>query len=270
MNKVAFIYDFDKTLSPFDMQEYGLLKEIGYKKPRVFWDKVDKVAKEHDMDRILAYMYQMIQEAKDKDITINKQYLFDHGKNIQLFDGVTTWFESITTYGKELGLDVEHYIVSSGLKQMILGTSIAQEFKCIFASEFMYDEDDNIQWPAQAINYTMKTQYLFRINKGLFDVSDDLAVNQSVPHHKRPIPFENMIYIGDGFTDVASMSVIRDHQGYAFAVYDPISEKSEKNAIMLKDERRVDEIFEADFEWHSELYMYMCNHLKKIARKIAL
>ena len=269
MNKVAFIYDFDKTLSPLDMQEYGLLKEIGYQRPRVFWDKVDRIAKEHDMDRILAYMYQMIEEAKEKGITINKQYLFDHGKNIELFDGVQTWFQAITSYGKKLGLEVEHYIVSSGLKQMILGTSIAGEFKHVFASEFMYDENNNIVWPSQAINYTMKTQYLFRINKGLFDLTDDLTLNQSIPHYKRPIPFEQMIYIGDGLTDVASMSVIRDHHGYAFAVYDPISEKSAESARALKDERRVDEIFEADYQWHATLYTYMCNHLDKIARKIA-
>ena len=269
MNKVAFIYDFDKTLSPFDMQEYGLLKEIGYQKPRVFWDKVDTIAREHNMDRILAYMYQMVEEAKIRDVKINKKYLYDHGKNIELFDGVQTWFKAITAYGAKLGLEIDHYIVSSGLKQMILGTSIAHEFAHVFASEFMYDENNNIKWPALAINYTMKTQYLFRVNKGLFDVTDDLSVNQSVPHHKRPVPFEHMVYIGDGLTDVASMSVIRDHGGYAFAVYDPISERSAKNAAMLKDERRVDEIFEADYQWHSQLYLYMCNHLEKIARKVA-
>jgi 2-hydroxy-3-keto-5-methylthiopentenyl-1-phosphate phosphatase len=269
MHKVAFIYDFDKTLSPKDMQEFGLLDELGYENPRDFWELVDNFARVHEMDRILAYMYVLIEKAKLKDINLNKSFLNEHGQHITLFDGVLEWFDLINEYGRKLNLEIEHYVISSGLKQMILTTKIADQFKHIFACEYVYDEAGNVLWPSMAINYTMKTQFLFRINKGLFDLVDDLQVNESIPHDQRAIPFDQMIYIGDGITDVASMSVMKDHGGYAYAIYNPEDKKSEANALKLKAENRVDAIFASDFSWHTPLFTYMCHHLDKIAQRWA-
>ncbi len=270
MMKVAFVYDFDKTLSPKDMQEFGLLAKLGYAIPRDFWQEVDAFARVHEMDRILAYMYMLIEKAKLKGIELTQTFLKEHGTHIELFDGVLEWFDLINGYGNKLGLDIEHYVISSGLKSMISTTPIADEFKHIFACEYVYDDEGRILWPSLAINYTMKTQFLFRINKGLFDLVDDLQVNEPIPHGQRPIPFENIIYIGDGITDVASMSVVLDHGGSAFAIYDPQSDQSVKSAKQLKQHGRVDEIFVADFSWHSPLFTYMCQVLDLIGGNRAL
>lgn len=191
---VAICYDFDKTLSPDDMQAQGYIQSVG-DEVESFWKESNGLAEENDMDQNLAYMFTMIQKAHGK-VIFNKKALMDYGAKVQLFPGVETWFKRIRDYGMERGVIVEHYIISSGLKEMIEGTKVANEFEKIYASSFYYDKDGVAQWPAQVINYTSKTQFLFRIEKGTLDVNDS-GVNDYFKPEDIRIPFRNMVYIGD-------------------------------------------------------------------------
>ena len=194
------------------------------------------------MDSILAYMLMMKNVTPD----LTKQMLMNEGKYIKLFKGVDTWFKRINDYGKKKGIQVEHYIISSGLRDMILGTKIAKEFKKVYACTYAYDENDRVLWPSRVINYTTKTQYLFRINKGVLTETNDFDLNRSTPENEKYISFENMIYIGDGMTDVPSMKVVQQGGGTAIAVYDPKTHKK-KAAQELKEKNRVDYMCEADY-----------------------
>ena len=210
---IAICYDFDKTLSPDDMQAQGYIQSVGYEVDS-FWKESNELAEENDMDQNLAYMFMMVQEAHGK-IIFNKETLMRYGSKVKLFPGVDTWFKRIREYGESKGVIVEHYIISSGLKEMIEGTKVANEFERIYASSFYYDNRGVAQWPAQVVNYTSKTQFLFRIEKGTLDVND-AAVNDYFEPENIRIPFRNMIYIGDSDTDIPCMklinpkSVIRD------------------------------------------------------------
>lgn len=214
---VAIMYDFDKTLSPKDMQEYAFIPGIGME-PKSFWGKCSQLMYEKNMDQILAYMYVMLTEARGK-MLLNRNEFKNLGKSVKLFNGVKTWFKRVNAYGEKLGVQIEHYIISSGLKEIIEGTPIASEFKMIYAAEFCYDEQNVPVWPAMAVNYTSKTQFLFRINKGVLDVTEHTKLNEYTPDNKRRIPFRNMIYIGDGFTDVPCMKLVKVNGGHSIAVY---------------------------------------------------
>jgi 2-hydroxy-3-keto-5-methylthiopentenyl-1-phosphate phosphatase len=270
MTKVVFVYDFDKTLSPKDMQEYGFIESLGIFDPAQFWRLVDETAKQHSMDRILTYMYLMIRESKKRGVTIKKEHFADYGKKIELFDGVPGWFERISAYGKSHRLEIEHVIVSSGLKPMIEATSIAQNFSQIYACDFVYDESDEAIWPAMAINYTTKTQFLFRINKGVRDITDDVSLNRQLPTSLRPVPFDHMIYFGDGLTDVPSMKLITEAGGFAVAVYNPYDEKSKMTAQQLVSDGRVEFMSSADYSLNSPLERLIKLMIQHIANKDAL
>lgn len=270
MTKVVFVYDFDKTLSPKDMQEYGFIESLGIFDPAQFWRLVDETAKQHSMDRILTYMYLMIRESKKRGVTIKKEHFADYGKKIELFDGVPGWFERISAYGKSHQLEIEHVIVSSGLKPMIEATSIAQNFSQIYACDFVYDESDEAIWPAMAINYTTKTQFLFRINKGVRDITDDVSLNRQLPTNLRPVPFDHMIYFGDGLTDVPSMKLITEAGGFAVAVYNPYDEKSKMTAQQLVSDGRVEFMSSADYSLNSPLERLIKLMIQHIANKDAL
>lgn len=245
--KVAMMYDFDKTLSPKDMQEYDFIPDIGIKNPATFWEESNELAKRNNMDKVLAYMYLMIQKANEKNRLLTRQAFVDKGKKVELFNGVTTWFDRINAYGAANGLETEHYIISSGLKEIVEGTSIARHFKAIFASEFYYDASGMAKWPAMAVNYTSKTQFLFRINKGVLDVTDDSRINNYVMEENRPIPFARMIYLGDGLTDVPCMKLVKVNGGHSIAVYQPGSSPKKKLAEQLVKEDRVNFIASADY-----------------------
>ena len=163
---VAFIYDFDKTLCDKDMQEYSFIPALGMDSEH-FWNKTTELINKEKMDKILGYMYMMLKEAKENELSINKNYLNSLGKDINFFPGVLTWFERVNEYGKKIGLKIEHYIVSSGLREIIKGTPISKYFKEIYACEFLYNEDGNAIWPKMSVNYTAKTQFISRINKGV-------------------------------------------------------------------------------------------------------
>lgn len=239
--KVAIMYDFDKTLSPKDMQEYAFIPDIGMT-PEAFWNKCNAITKEYRMDQILSYMYVMLSEAEGK-LLLTRKGFEELGKSVGLFDGVGSWFSRVREYGDTIGLDVEHYIISSGLKEIISGTPIAKEFTAIYAAEFCYNDKGVPFWPAMAVNYTSKTQFLFRINKGVYDVTEHTALNEFTPENKRRIPFRNMIYIGDGLTDVPCMKLVKTNGGHSIAVYH--DEKSTADALIR--EGRVDFIAPADY-----------------------
>ncbi len=214
---VALIYDFDKTLSPRDMQEYSFIPGINMR-AEDFWAECRRFALKHNTDGVLAYMY-MMQHKSRGAMQLTRQTLMKLGAQIEFFPGVEGWFERVRAMGAAMGVRVEHYIISSGLKEIIEGSRIAGAFKAIFAASFAYDEQGVAMWPATAVNYTSKTQYLFRINKGILDVTNDRDLNGFTPEHMRRVPFTNMIYVGDGLTDVPCMKLTKLKGGCSIAVH---------------------------------------------------
>lgn len=259
---LAICYDFDHTLSPNDMQAQGYIQSLGYDVQK-FWKDSGDLARENDMDTNLAYMYLMKKESEGR-LRFTKKKLAEYGSHIQLFPGVEEWFGRVQEYGRENGVVVEHYIISSGLKEMIEGTTIAKRhvFKKIYASSFYYNERGVAEWPAQAINYTNKTQFLFRISKGVLDINDP-AVNDYFAPSKMRIPFRNMVYIGDSDTDIPCMKLIHSAGGHPIGVYDPKSGK-EKVLKMMAD-NRIRYFVPADYSRGSELDRLVETIIKKTA-----
>ena len=247
--KVAIMYDFDKTLCTKDMQEYNFIPSVGLSAGD-FWGKCDELSKKEHMDKILSYLYLMIKESKKNDKPIKRDTFNDAGKNIEFYPGVVDWFKRINDYGKSIGVEVEHFIISSGLKEIIEGSKIAKEFKEIYACEFLYDVNGIAIWPKLVVNYTTKTQFLFRINKGVLDVSNDNDLNKYVKNDDRDIPFRNMIYIADGITDIPCMKLVKSNGGKSIAVY---TDKSKALANTLLVDKRVDFIAPSNYEDGSEL-----------------
>jgi 2-hydroxy-3-keto-5-methylthiopentenyl-1-phosphate phosphatase len=260
---IAILYDFDKTLCTKDMQEYSFIPNLGMKADD-FWIAVAKLSKTEKMDRILAYMYMMIKKSKEKSHPIHRRDFVSLGKDLQYFPGVEDWFGRITEIGNIEGARVEHYIISSGIKEIIEGSSIANEFKEIFACEFYYEENDVAIWPKSVVNYTTKTQHLFRINKGVLDLSKDDDLNHYTPEDERRIPFRNMIYIGDGLTDVPCMKLVKINGGKSIAVYPQRNADAKAKAFDLQKEDRVDFVLKADYKEGQELENTVTNIISKI------
>ena len=233
---LAICYDFDKTLSPDDMQAQGFIQSLNVD-VNEFWQESNTLAKEHDMDNNLAYMYMMATKSYGKQF-LTKEVLADYGSKVALYKGVSTWFERIRQYGLKQGVQIEHYIISSGLKEMIEGTEMAKNgaFTKIYASAFMFDDKGVAVWPAQAINYTNKTQFLFRIQKGVLDINDP-GVNDYIRPEEQRVPFRNMIYIGDSDTDIPCMSLVNVNGGHSIGVYDPDSKNKDKVYKMMQHHR---------------------------------
>ena len=233
---LAICYDFDKTLSPDDMQAQGFIQSLNVD-VNEFWQESNTLAKEHDMDNNLAYMYMMATKSYGKQF-LTKEVLADYGSKVALYNGVSTWFERICQYGLKQGVQIEHYIISSGLKEMIEGTEMAKNgaFKKIYASTFMFDDKGVAVWPAQSINYTNKTQFLFRIQKGVLDINDP-GVNDYIRPEEQRVPFRNMIYIGDSDTDIPCMSLVNVNGGHSIGVYDPDSKNKDKVYKMMQHHR---------------------------------
>ena len=258
---VAFLYDFDKTLCTTDMQNYAFIPSLGMT-PTEFWALANGFGRQNRIDGILAYMYTMIQESEQKNVPFTRQDLVEKGRSIVLFPGVQEWFGRINAYGAEQGVQVEHYIISSGLREIIEGSTISGEFKEIYASEFYYDENGRPVWPKLAVNFTAKTQFVYRINKGVLDVSDDKTLNDSMPDDSKRVPFHNMIYVGDGLSDVPCMKMMRAYGGQAIAVY------QESNRLGVEDllaKGRVDFIFPADYREGTGLDATVKNIIRKMA-----
>lgn len=260
MNKtiVAIIYDFDNTLSTKDMQEFTFIPSLGITADE-FWAQCDKTSHEYSMDHILAYMYLMAKMSKQSGVPLSAEKLREMGKGVEFFDGVKEWFARINNFGASLGLEVRHYIISCGLKPMIEGCDIAHEFYNIFACDYVYDQNSEPVWPSVAINYTSKTQFLYRINKGVEDVGEHKKLNMYMPKNQRVVPFCNMIYVGDGLTDVPSMKLARQRGGYAIGVY-----RNPEDASYLVDEERVDFYVKSDYTENSQMDEAMKAILQKI------
>jgi phosphoserine phosphatase len=267
---VAICYDFDGTLSPGYMQNYDFIPRLGMK-PASFWSKVKQLAKDQDGDEILIYMGQMLREAAHAGVSVKRQAFVDFGRTIELFDGVEEWFSRINAFAKSHEVALEHYIVSSGLREMIEGTKISGAFKKIYASGFWYDHEGVACFPALGVNYTTKTQYLFRINKGVLDVWDKDKVNKYVLPSDRPIPFSNMLFLGDGDTDIPCFRLVKDLGGHSIAVYKPGARRGGKaTADKLKDEGRVNFSVPANYTDGSDLDRAVKGVIRRISAETEL
>ena len=260
---VALIYDFDGTLSPGNMQEFGFIQAIG-QTPDEFWSKSDGIAIGQDASNILAYMKLMYDEAHRKGIRLTREDFMRFGADIKLFDGVRDWFRNVNAYGASKGVKVEHYINSSGLKEIIEGSPIAGEFKHIFAGSYIYNESGEAVWPGIAVDYTAKTQFLFKIQKGIFSSRDSKRVNESISDDEKRIPFTNMIYFGDGETDVPSMKVVGMFGGHSIAVFNPAIPHKRDVARKLLRQGRVGYMTPAIYTRDSRTFRIVCTIIDKI------
>ncbi len=281
---VALIYDFDGTLSAGNMQEYDFIPAVG-KSNHDFWTESSQLARDADADPILTYMARMIAEAKASNVPITRERFREFGRSVRLFPGVEEWFGRINRYGERKGLHIVHYINSSGIREMIEGTSIAGEFRKIYACSFLYDDAGEAYWPGVAINYTNKTQFIFKINKGVEAVWDGKAVNEYIPENRRTVPFRRMIYFGDGTTDIPCMRLVKSSGGYSIAVYNPAEEQAQRPAAgasrtgigyaeeaarRLLDENRVDFVTPADYGPGGLLDRIVHTIIDKIAAEVEL
>lgn len=248
---LAICYDFDKTLSPNDMQAQGYIQSVGYD-TEAFWTESNGLAEQNEMDQNLAYMYKMVTEAEGR-LIFTRETLAEYGAKVELFPGVDSWFDRIHKYGELHDVIVEHYIISSGLKEMIEGTEIARNnaFEKIYASSFYFNERGVAKWPAQVVNYTNKTQFLFRIEKGVLDVNDP-AVNDYFQPDEIRVPFRNMVYIGDSDTDIPCMKLVNTYGGHSIGVYDAQTKDKNKVHKMIRD-NRIKYFMPADYSESSDL-----------------
>ncbi|MBR6072051.1 MAG: haloacid dehalogenase-like hydrolase [Acholeplasmatales bacterium] len=244
--KIALIYDFDKTLSTTDMQNYDFIKNLKMN-PKDFWDNTGKIVNDNESDKILAYMYMMVKECKNNNIKLTREYLNSCGNSIEFYNGVDTWFQRINQYAFSLGVTLEHYIVSSGITEIIEGTPISKYFKKIYGCSFLYKDGEAV-WPKTAINYTNKTQFIFRIAKGALDIRDDDSVNKKT--NKLVINYDNMIYFGDGLTDIPCMKIVKESGGKSIAIYQ--TGKENKILPLLTDDR-VNFALPSDYSENSKL-----------------
>ena len=260
---VALIYDFDGTLSPGNMQEFGFIQAVG-KTPEEFWKMSDGLAAGQDASNVLSYMKMMFDEAKKNNITLRRSDFRKFGKHIELFQGVREWFKLVNDYGDAHGVKIEHYINSSGLKEIIEGSPLAKEFKHIFACSYIYNEEGEAVWPGIAVDYTAKTQFIFKINKGIFSAHDNKMVNASIAEDKKRIPYPRMIYFGDGETDIPCMKIVSMFGGHTIAVYNPDKPKKKAFAEKLKRQGRASFIAPADYRKESRTFQVVCAIIDKI------
>ncbi len=258
---VALLYDFDKTLCTQDMQNYSFIPSLGME-PAAFWEETNAFGQREQMDGILAYMYTMLRKSREKGLPLSREDLVAQGRSIELFPGVREWFARINAFGKQQGVTVEHYVISSGLREIIEGSGISHEFKKVYASEFYYDAAGVPVWPKLDVNFTAKTQFVFRINKGVLDVANDRDLNASMPDDSKRVPFRNMIYIGDGLSDVPCMKMMRTYGGVAIAVY---QSENRPGVEELLHRGRVDFIFPADYRPGTALDSTVQNIIRKMA-----
>lgn len=270
--RVALVYDFDGTLAPRNLPEHSFLPSVGATDVEGFWEACRREAERHDSDQVLTYMRMLLTAAERAGTAVTRDLLRRHGAQTPLFAGVEAWFDDIGAYGRSVGVEIEHFVVSSGLLEMIEGLSIHSRFRKVFASSYAYDATGRAVWPASAINYTTKTQYLFRINKGIDNVWDNSTINLWMPKQERRVPFERMVFLGDGDTDIPSMKLVREKGGQAVAVFDP--EKFEQRLSQghlerLIAEDRIDHMASADYRPGSLLTIIVKGILGRMARHAA-
>jgi hypothetical protein len=270
-NTIAIVYDYDQTLSPNYMQEEVLFPAFGIDAKR-FWKKCQELVAAEGYDHELAYMRVML-EYLDMDRPTNAR-LRELGRDLRFYPGLPEMFDDfsaglLTPQHEAHGIRLEHFIISSGLKALIDGSRVAPYVKAIFGCEFAEDAQGRITFPKRVISHTQKTQYLFRINKGLLELTQD--VNDHMPAEVRPVPFEHMIYVGDGPTDVPCFAVVRQNGGHAIAVYNPHDESraSFKKCYQLANNaNRVRHIAPADFRAGSHLRLLLEQMVEDVATRI--
>jgi 2-hydroxy-3-keto-5-methylthiopentenyl-1-phosphate phosphatase len=273
--KIAIAYDFDGTLAPGNMQEHSFIPKLGINKS-AFWSEVKEKAEKHDMNEILAYMHLMLKKANEKQIQITQKAFEDYGKGIIFFKGVEEYFGKMNAYAKTKGLEIEHYIISSGLRDILKGTKIHKNFEAVYASAYEFDINGVAVWPALAVDYTNKTQFLFRINKGIKNSWDNSKINKYVKEEERSMPFSRMIYIGDGETDIPAMKMINYQNGISIAVYNPNirAKKGKPSPKQICQEllvhKRATYIAPADYSEGGELYNLLTSIIDKIALELEL
>lgn len=274
LTPIAIAYDFDGTLAPGNMQQHSFIPHLGIDS-NTFWREVKTLSKENDMNEILAYMQHMLKRAAEKGVPVTKRAFVEYGKGMPLFPGVREYFSKINEYAKSKNLVIEHYIISSGLRDILKGTSIYREFKMVFASGYRFNENDVAEWPALAIDYTNKTQFLFRINKGIINSWDNDSINKFMPEHERHMPFNRMIYLGDGETDIPAMKMTTYQGGKAIAVYNPETKtksgkKSKTITQQLVVQGRANFVAPADYSEGSSLYRIIQLCIDSIAAETEL
>ena len=267
MPRMAICYDFDKTLSPDDMQTFTLIPSFGVDKES-FWAESNILAEENLMDSNLAWMYNLIKYSKFKDKSIRREYFCETGAKVPLYKGVEGWFERITEYARKRGVMLEHYIISSGLREIIEGSVIASKVKRIYASSFLYSSDGVAVWPAQAVNYTNKTQFIFRIAKGFHEEYDE-RVNDTMESSELRIPYDNIVYIGDSATDIPCMRLVKSKGGYSIGVYDPDTQNKDKVHKLFCD-GRINLYAPADYREGEKLDTFVEHIIEEIAAKETL
>ena len=265
--KTALIYDFDGTLARGNMQEVSFIPSIGMD-IGAFWAEAEALTQAADADGILMYMQLMLRHARDNGAPIMCETLAEQGREVALFEGLKdlSWFDRMNAFGAQYGLDIEHYIISAGLEEMIEGTPIRPALTHVFASHYVYDENGEAAWPAVGVNYTTKTQYLFRINKGVNNHWENERINHFIPDDDRRVPFDRMIFLGDGDTDVPTMKMMHTKGGFSIAVYDPRSnEKDQKKVYSLISEDRVNFVAAADYREGTALDLIVKGLIGRIA-----
>jgi phosphoserine phosphatase len=266
---MAIAYDFDGTLADGNMQEHQFLPDIGMK-PAAFWSEVKRLTREHQADEVLVYMNLMLRKAAAVGVPVRRDDFKARGKAIQLFDGVTEWFDRITVYGRSKGVRIEHFLISSGNAEIFAGTPIASKFRHVYASKFMFDENGAAAWPALAVNYTTKTQYLFRINKDAHDLADNSKVNQYVEKRDRPVPFENIVFIGDGSTDIPCFRLVKEQGGLSIAVFKPRTKGAQSKASKYLKEGRVQAVVPANYTEGADLDRIVKANIDAVAARAGL
>ncbi|MEI8385960.1 MAG: haloacid dehalogenase-like hydrolase [Verrucomicrobiota bacterium] len=270
-NTIAIIYDYDQTLSPTYMQDEALFPVFGINPPH-FWQRCGELVRDQGFDNELAYM-KVLLDCLEMDRPTNAK-LRELGSRLNFYKGLPEMFEDfrsglLSGEHEAHGINVEHYIVSSGLRTLIEGSRLAPYIRKIFGCEFAVDERDRITFPKRVISHTQKTQFLFRINKGMLEMDED--VNDHMAPELRPIPFQNMIYVGDGPTDVPCFTVMRRNGGQAIAVYNPDdpSRSSFKKCYQLCTHAdRVKNIAPSDFRQGSHLRLLLEEMVQEIAERI--
>lgn len=266
---LAIAYDFDGTLAPGNMQEHQFLPEIGIDKD-AFWKEVGAVTREKQADNVLVYMNLMLKKAHAHGVPVRRDDFIERGRNIRLFEGVADWFDRINKYGKDKEVRVEHYLLSSGNAEIFEGTPIFPKFKKVYASKFLFDENGVACWPALAVNYTTKTQYLFRINKGAHDLSDSIKVNQYIEKKDRSVPFENMIYIGDGETDIPCFRLLKEQGGLSIAVYMPGKKGARGKAEQYRKDGRIHCVVPASYTDGSKMDQVVKAYIDSVSARSTL
>ena len=259
--RIALLYDWDYTLTDGFMQSFGLAQDLGYKDVYEYFDFNDHMLGCEDMDMCLSMMAGIFCTAKSIGKSVTREYLQGFGKNMVYYPGVEEWFDKINAIGRQYGYEIEHYIISSGLKEIIEGSSIAKHLKRIYANFFAYDESGNAFWPSQVVNYSSKVQYVYRIRKNVLDDLGNVSKVNEKMADSDVLPFKNIIYLGDSQTDIPSFKVIKNSGGMSICVYKEGEQKSKSVAQKCFIEGRVNYFVPADYREGSDLYELVKNYI---------